>query len=695
MNLIEAWTGKDSPGYIHTFVDSNTNAPLNLTGATFTLYAQNASNGTITQLSGTWTILSATGGIAQYAWQTTDLQAPGSFYLYASVLLSNETSQRESPPDILVIYPTPEYILSLAGGTLGTDVNIASVGNSNVTYSGGVPADVVDRIARILGHVIVDTLPAISGTVTANAGTNLNTSLLALESGGNLAGIKTDADAISTNTGNTATSTSTTATNTGTIATNTGRIPAQGQAAMAGSLPVTIASNQSAIPATQSGTWTVQPGNTPNTTPWLATLNQGGNSATVTGANALKVDNSAVTQPVSAIALPLPTGAATAAKQPALGTAGTASTDVLSVQGITSMTPLKIDGSAVTQPISGTITANAGTNLNTSALALETGGNLAAAKSDLDSIKSSLVDASTTGSISALNGTVAIALLGGQCTWVVEITGTFSGTLTFQISTDGATTWNNISGHLTGSSTISQTATAAGVWRGNVAGATNFQVIMSAYTSGTANITLRLSSAPYVMAVTNQVQTNLDQINGATLSLGQATKASSLPVSMASDQGAMTVNSNLQAGLALTGSSMTYMEYVAQGLAGSIKLLNANAALTNSGGSNVTINSWKDQLNNTYTTVTTGKTLYIYALKITCDLSSTSGIEQGTFITIYDGSAATNARYTGIATSKSQLEILNGYLSFTQGTTPTVLATPSNLATAVGKLYVQLIGFEA
>jgi hypothetical protein len=41
-------------------------------------------------------------------------------------------------------------------------------------------------------------------------------------------------------------------------------------------------------------------------------------------------------------------------------------------------TAIKVDGSAVTQPISGTVTANAGTNLNTSALALETGGNLAA-----------------------------------------------------------------------------------------------------------------------------------------------------------------------------------------------------------------------------------------------------------------------------------------------------------------------------
>lgn len=58
------------------------------------------------------------------------------------------------------------------------------------------------------------------------------------------------------------------------------------------------------------------------------------------------------TQPVSAASLPLPSGAATAAKQPALGTAGTASSDVLTVQGIASMTALKVDGSAVTQPVS-------------------------------------------------------------------------------------------------------------------------------------------------------------------------------------------------------------------------------------------------------------------------------------------------------------------------------------------------------
>ena len=55
---------------------------------------------------------------------------------------------------------------------------------------------------------------------------------------------------------------------------------------------------------------------------------------------------------ISAASLPLPSGAATAAKQPALGTAGTASSDVITVQGIASMVALKVDGSGVTQPVS-------------------------------------------------------------------------------------------------------------------------------------------------------------------------------------------------------------------------------------------------------------------------------------------------------------------------------------------------------
>lgn len=106
-----------------------------------------------------------------------------------------------------------------------------------------------------------------------------------------------------------------------------------------------------------------------------------------TNVRALKTSSDG-TQAVSVASLPLPTGAATAAKQPALGTAGSASADVITVQGIASMTALKVDGSGVTQPVSGTVTANAGTNLNTSALALETGGNLATIATAVSAIAS-------------------------------------------------------------------------------------------------------------------------------------------------------------------------------------------------------------------------------------------------------------------------------------------------------------------
>jgi hypothetical protein len=74
-------------------------------------------------------------------------------------------------------------------------------------------------------------------------------------------------------------------------------------------LPVSVAT----VPThavTQSGTWTVQPGNTANTTAW-------------------KVDGSAVTQPVS-----LPAAM--------VGTAGSAGTSVVTVQGITSGTRIPV-----------------------------------------------------------------------------------------------------------------------------------------------------------------------------------------------------------------------------------------------------------------------------------------------------------------------------------------------------------------
>jgi hypothetical protein len=43
------------------------------------------------------------------------------------------------------------------------------------------------------------------------------------------------------------------------------------------------------VAATQSGTWTVQPGNTPNTTPWLAKISDGTNAAAIKAASTAPV----------------------------------------------------------------------------------------------------------------------------------------------------------------------------------------------------------------------------------------------------------------------------------------------------------------------------------------------------------------------------------------------------------------------
>ena len=50
-------------------------------------------------------------------------------------------------------------------------------------------------------------------------------------------------------------------------------------------LTVQGAGSGTALPASQSGTWTVQPGNTANTTPWLASINDGTNTAKVQAAS--------------------------------------------------------------------------------------------------------------------------------------------------------------------------------------------------------------------------------------------------------------------------------------------------------------------------------------------------------------------------------------------------------------------------
>lgn len=176
---------------------------------------------------------------------------------------------------------------------------------------------------------------------------------------------------------------------------------------------------------------------------------------------------------------------------------GTASTPVQVSLANTAAnaTAVKVDGSAVTQPVSGTVTANAGTNLNTSLLALESGGNLASIKTDVDNLN--LSQGSTT------SGQKGNLVLGAVTTAAPSYTTAQSNPLS--LTTGGALRVDASAATVTVSGTITTTPPS-------------------------------------------NASTNIAQINGVTPLMGNGvTGTGSLRVTIASDNTAFAVNSTLSA----------------------------------------------------------------------------------------------------------------------------------------------------
>lgn len=187
---------------------------------------------------------------------------------------------------------------------------------------------------------------------------------------------------------------------------------------------------------------------------------------------------------------------------------------------------------------------------------------------------------------------------------------------------------------------------------------------------------------------------DVDATVGTVTAQGSPDGGTTLKTLKTTSDGTQVTNATWQPGQALAGGAMDYNEMVARGLAGNVKVLNGSIAITNNGGSVAVLNSWKDQLNNTYSAVTTGKTLYVAAVGLICDISTTAGVIQSSICSIDDGSAATNIKYKTLVTGATQPVLLRGLLSFTQTTVPTVRVNPSNLATAIGFVYAYLLGWE-
>jgi hypothetical protein len=108
-------------------------------------------------------------------------------------------------------------------------------------------------------------------------------------------------------------------------------------------------------------------------------------------------------------------------------------------------------------------------------------------------------DATASGALGALNATVQLAVTGDNFAGMQLAAGTLVGTIIPEISTDGATTWVStyfkspstgaiVSSYVFGSSNTATTASIIGT-----GGASHVRVRVSAYTSGTANCSLRAS----------------------------------------------------------------------------------------------------------------------------------------------------------------------------------------------------------
>lgn len=170
------------------------------------------------------------------------------------------------------------------------------------------------------------------GSVTANAGTNLNTSTLALETGGNLA----------------------------TIATNTGKIPSQGQALAAASVPVVLTALQitaltppTTVAVTQSTSpWIVAGGGTAGT-PGTAVLTVQGVSGGTAVPVSLAANQSVNLTQLNSVALGSPSNYGT-------------SPGAVAVQGVNAFVTNTVPVTLTSTTITGTVAATqSGTWTNT------------------------------------------------------------------------------------------------------------------------------------------------------------------------------------------------------------------------------------------------------------------------------------------------------------------------------------------
>jgi len=218
----------------------------------------------------------------------------------------------------------------------------------------------------------------------------------------------------------------------------------------------------------------------------------------------------------------------------------------LSLEGTTALTDTELRASEVgvrvsnfpvTQPISGTVTANAGTNLNTSALALESGGNLASINTrDSDIVASGSVTISTPFTIN----------LDAKGTYAFNASGTWVGNVIIEGSLDGIT-WVSTTFVALASGNASSTFSAPTSGQVNTVGLDYIRFRSNTISSGSVTITGLASRLVSNVMLDNSIPTGsnvIGSINNITGTVPLPTGASTSALQTTANTSLSTIATN-------------------------------------------------------------------------------------------------------------------------------------------------------
>lgn len=219
-------------------------------------------------------------------------------------------------------------------GKVGIDQTSDVTDHVTATGASGAALATSSQFSSLLTAVGSSVMQNSGGSLTCNAGTNLNTSSLATTT--NISTLNTTMGSPMQNSGGSVTANAGTNLNTSLLATSAHQT--DGSALSDGSNTAKV-QPASTVPGATDKSLTISL--SPNSSPLAVTGSFYQTTQPVSGTLTCNAGTNLNTSLI-----------ATAAKQPALGTAGSASADVITVQGVASMIAFKVDGSGVTQPVS-------------------------------------------------------------------------------------------------------------------------------------------------------------------------------------------------------------------------------------------------------------------------------------------------------------------------------------------------------